>query len=137
MTAATGSMASRMAAALLGAPVLRRAVLALAPCALLAGCSGEPSESDMRRLVETHTRKALDAKGTGGFRGFDDFRKQGCIDTKAKSVGAAQGGTQYDCYYAATFVPQPGRPAITVNGKGRFTRAGQNLLFEDLGAQPR
>ncbi|MBP2294219.1 hypothetical protein [Azospirillum rugosum] len=111
--------------------------LALAPCLLLAACSGEPSESDMRTLVEAHTRKALEAKGPPGFRQFDEFRKQGCVDAKAKSTGATAGGAQYDCYYAATFTPQPGRPPLTVNGKGRFTRTDKGLLFEDLGAQPR
>ena len=107
--------------------------LVLAPCLLLAACSGEPGESDMRKLVEAHTRKALESKGNGPFLAFDEFRKQGCVDSKAKQPGM----TQYDCYYAATFAPQPGRPPISVNGKGRFTRTGKGLVFEDLGAQPR
>ncbi|MCW2236219.1 hypothetical protein [Azospirillum canadense] len=113
--------------------MLFRPALALAPCLMLAACSGEPSESDMRTLVEGHTRKALESKGTGGFRQFDEFRKQGCVDARGKSAG----GAQFDCYYAATFTPQPGRPAVTVNGKGRFTRTDKGLLFEDLGAQPK
>ena len=111
--------------------------LLLAPCLLLAACSGEPGESDMRKLVESHTRKALESKGNGPFLAFDEFRKQGCVDSKAKQAGMAQGMAQYDCYYAATFAPQPGRPPITVNGKGRFTRTDKGLEFEDLGAQPR
>ncbi len=101
---------------------------------VLAGCSGEPSESDMRRLVEDHTRRALQRQGQGVFQGFDQFRKQGCVESKEKP-----GAT--DCYYAATFSPQPGQPAMTVNGKGRFTQTsqsgGKGLVFEDLGAQPR
>jgi len=107
--------------------------LVLALCLPLAACSGEPGESDMRKLVEAHTRKALESKGNGHFQAFDEFRKQGCVDSKAKPANVAQ----YDCYYAATFAPQPGRPPITVNGKGRFTRTDKGLVFEDLGAQPR
>ncbi|MBP2226849.1 hypothetical protein J2847_000116 [Azospirillum agricola] len=115
-----------------------RPVLALAALLpLLAGCSGEPSEADMRRLVEAHTRRALERQGQGGFRAFDVFRKQGCVAAKSKSGGKPG---QYDCYYAATFVPQPGQPPLTVNGKGRFGKSetgDKGLVFEDLGAQPR
>lgn len=103
---------------------------ALAAVAGLAGCSGEPSEADMRTAVEGATRAKLDATGRGGFRSFDVFRKQGCVDAKDRK-GA------YDCYYAATFAPQPGEKPLTVNGKGRFQKAGGTLTFEDLGAQPR
>lgn len=114
---------------------------AVAACLLLAGCSGEPSESDMRTLVEGHTRKVLERQGRGGFRQFDVFRKQGCVDAKSKETGTKETGArpsgQYDCYYAATFSPQPGQPAMTVNGKGRFTRTDKGMQFEDLGAQPR
>lgn len=120
-----------------GAMTMERTLFALAPCLLLAACSGEPSESEMRSLVEAHTRKALETKGTAAFRQFDEFRKQGCVDAKAKNSAGNSAGTQYDCYYAATFTPQPGRPALTVNGKGRFTRTDKGLLFEDLGAQPK
>jgi len=105
--------------------------LALLACLLLSACSGEPSESDMRTLVETHTRKTLESQGRGGFKQFEAFRKQGCVDNKVKQSG------QFDCYYAATFAAQPGRAALTVNGKGRFTRTDKGLAFEDLGAQPR
>lgn len=105
--------------------------LAVLACLLLVACSGEPSESDMRTLVEAHTRKTLDSQGRGGFKQFEVFRKQGCVDNKAKQAG------QYDCYYAATFAAQAGRQPLTVNGKGRFTRTDKGLVFEDLGAQPR
>lgn len=113
-----------------------RAGVLFAACLLLAGCSGEPSESDMRTLVEGHTRKTLERQGRGGFRQFDVFRKQGCVNAKLKESGTRLDG-QYDCYYAATFSPQPGQPAMTVNGKGRFTRTDKGMRFEDLGAQPR
>jgi hypothetical protein len=102
---------------------------------LLAACSGEPSEGDMRKLVEAHTRRTLERQGNAGFRAFDDFRKQGCVDAKPK--GGQDNSGQYDCYYAATFVPQPGQPPLTVNGKGRFRRTDKGMTFEDLGAQPR
>ncbi|HYD65821.1 hypothetical protein [Azospirillum sp.] len=105
-------------------------VVALAAVLGLGGCSGEPSEADMRKAVEGATRAKLDAMGRGGFRSFDVFRKQGCVDAKDRK-GA------YDCYYAATFAPQPGEKPLTVNGKGRFEKAGGGLKFEDLGAQPR
>nr|WP_247893917.1 hypothetical protein [Azospirillum endophyticum] len=107
---------------------------------LLASCSGEPSEGDMRRLVEAHTRRMLERQGTAGFRAFDIFRKQGCVDAKPKGGQGSGGpgrGAQYDCYYAATFVPQPGQPPLTVNGKGRFGHTDTGMTFEDLGAQPR
>ncbi|PWC33127.1 hypothetical protein [Azospirillum sp. TSO35-2] len=106
----------------------------------LVACSGEPAEGDMRKLVEAHTRRALERQGNGAFRGFDLFRKQGCVEAKLKAGpagGGQDGGGQYDCYYAATFVPQPGQPSLTVNGKGRFRRTDKGLTFEDLGAQPR
>lgn len=99
-------------------------------CLALTGCSGEPSESDMRKAVETATRRSLEAQGRPGFRQFDVFRKQGCVDTKGKPG-------QHDCYYAATFAPHPGQPPLTVNGKGRFRMTDQGVAFEDLGAQPR
>lgn len=108
---------------------MRIAAIALA-CLALAGCSGEPSESDMRAAVETNTRRTLEAQGRPGFRQFDVFRKQGCVETKGKPG-------LYDCYYAATFVPQPGEKPLTVNGKGRFQATDKGLRFEDLGAQPR
>lgn len=89
----------------------------------------------MRNLVETHTRRTLERQGNAAFRSFDNFRKQGCVEAKLKN---GQGGSgQYDCYYAATFVPQRGQPPLTVNGKGRFCRTDKGLAFEDLGAQPR
>ncbi len=103
------------------------AVLALLPC--LSACSGEPSEGDMRTLVEAHTRRVVERQGRA-FQAFDVFRKQGCVDTKDKPG-------HYDCYYAATFSPHPGQPPMTVNGKGRFHDGGKGLVFEDLGAQPR
>ncbi|SMF72605.1 hypothetical protein SAMN02982917_4185 [Azospirillum oryzae] len=102
---------------------------------LLAACSGEPSEGDMRKLVEAHTRRMLERQGNAGFRAFDEFRKQGCVDAKLK--GGQDNSGQYDCYYAATFVPQPGQQPLTVNGKGRFRRTDKGMAFEDLGAQPR
>lgn len=107
---------------------------------LLAACSGEPSEGDMRKLVEAHTRRVLERQGNAAFRAFDNFRKQGCVEAKPK--GGPTGGNpdvsgQYDCYYAATFVPQPGQPPLTVNGKGRFRHTDKGMAFEDLGAQPR
>lgn len=103
----------------------------LAGLTLLAACSGEPSEKEMRTQVERHTRLTLEMQGNRGFTGFDVFRKQGCVDDKSGKDGV------YDCYYAATFAPRPGRPVLTVNGKGRFTRTDRGLRFEDLGAQPR
>ncbi|MGR0188264.1 hypothetical protein [Azospirillum aestuarii] len=117
--------------------VVRRAVMCGLVVLPMAACSGEPGESDMRKLVETHTRRALDGQGPGGFRGFEGFRKQGCVDTKYRNGVPKPDDKQYDCYYAATFAPQPGVPAMTVNGKGRFTRTDKGLTFEDLGAQPR
>lgn len=103
---------------------------------LLAACSGEPSEGDMRKLVEAHTRRTLERQGNAAFRAFDNFRKQGCVEAKPKG-GTQDGRGQYDCYYAATFVPQPGQPPLTVNGKGRFRHTDKGMAFEDLGAQPR
>lgn len=84
----------------------------------------------MRSSVEAFTRRSLERQGNAGFRGFDSFRKQGCVDAKTDPG-------KYDCYYAATFAPQPGQPPLTVNGKGRFHRGDKGLVFEDLGAQPR
>lgn len=105
------------------------AAAALAAATLgLAGCSDEPSESDMRAAVEAHTRKALAGKGT--FTGFTDFRKQGCVESK-KAPGS------YDCYYAATLVSEPGAQPRVVNGKARFTPSDAGMTFQDLGAQPR
>lgn len=89
----------------------------------------------MRKLVETHTRRTLERQGNAAFRAFDNFRKQGCVEAKPKG-GPVESG-QYDCYYAATFVPQPGQPPLTVNGKGRFRHTDKGMTFEDLGAQPR
>lgn len=94
----------------------------------------------MRKLVEAHTRRTLERQGNAAFRAFDNFRKQGCVEAKSKGdrTGAGQEGSgQYDCYYAATFVPQPGQPPLTVNGKGRFRHTDKGMAFEDLGAQPR
>jgi len=107
-----------------------RIMAAVIACLLLAGCSGEPSETDMRKAVEDSTRRSLEAQGRPGFRQFDSFRKQGCVDTKDKPG-------HHDCYYAATFVPQPGGRPLTVNGKGRFRKTEKGMAFEDLGAQPR
>lgn len=106
--------------------MLRPPPALLIGCALLAGCSGEPSESEIRSAVEAHTRRAMGA----AFTGFDAFRKQGCVDAKD-----APGFT--DCYYAATIPAQPGRKAMEVNGKGRFQRTERGLSFQDLGAQTR
>jgi hypothetical protein len=108
---------------------MRIAAVALA-CLALVGCSGEPSESDMRKAVEATTRRTLEAQGRPGFRQFDVFRKQGCVETKGRPG-------LYDCYYAATFAPQPGEKPLTVNGKGRFQQTDKGVTFEDLGAQPR
>jgi hypothetical protein len=107
---------------------LRGAMCLVIAAAMLAGCSDEPSEDDMRKAVENHSRKALAGKGT--FSGFSDFRKQGCVDSK-KAPGA------FDCYYAATLTPEPGGKPLTVNGKARFTASEKGLTFQDLGAQPR
>ncbi|CAO3350690.1 hypothetical protein [Azospirillum melinis] len=118
---------------------MRRGLFLIATL-LLAACSGEPSEGDMRKLVEAHTRRTLERQGNAAFRAFDNFRKQGCVEAKPKggpTGGSPDGSGQYDCYYAATFVPQPGQPPLTVNGKGRFRRTDKGMAFEDLGAQPR
>ncbi len=118
--------------------MIRRLALPLLIVLPLAACSGEPSEAAMRKLVEAHTRRTLEGQGRGGFRQFESFRKQGCVKTKARAEGAAGAPDgRYDCYYAATFAAQGGRPALTVNGKGRFTPSDKGLRFEDLGAQPR
>ena len=109
---------------------MRIAAATILACLALTGCSGEPSESDMRKAVEANTRRTLEAQGRPGFRQFDIFRKQGCVETKGKAG-------QHDCYYAATFSPQPGQPPLTLNGKGRFRPTDQGVAFEDLGAQPR
>ena len=95
-----------------GAAPAGRIVLALLACLTLAGCSDEPSEGEMRTVVESATRRKLEASRVP-FGRFDVFRKQGCVTTKT------------------------GTPPLTVNGKGRFTRKNSSLLFEDLGAQPR
>ncbi|HYG89619.1 MAG TPA: hypothetical protein VD978_25565 [Azospirillum sp.] len=107
-----------------------RILAALLACLTLTGCSDEPSEADMRKAVEDTTRRKLEAQGRPGFRHFDAFRKQGCVDARDKSP-------QHDCYYSATFTPQPGQPPLTVNGKGRFRKTDKGVAFEDLGAQPR
>ena len=107
-----------------------RIAAATLACLALVGCSGEPSEADMRKAVEATTRRTLEAQGRPGFRAFDEFRKQGCVETKGKPG-------LHDCYYAATFAPQPGQKPLTVNGKGRFRKTDQGVAFEDLGAQPR
>ena len=106
-----------------------RIVLAAAACLALAACSDEPTESEMRTMVEAGARRTLQARDQP-FQPFDGFRKQGCKETKNRAG-------HYDCYYAATLPAQPGRPAITVNGKARFHRTDQGLAYEDLGAQPR
>jgi hypothetical protein len=95
----------------------------------LSGCSKEPSEQDMRRMVETHTRATLNKAGRP-FSGFVDFRKQGCVEMKT-------GGEGYDCYYAATIPGTPTSNPMTVNGKGRFRQSDKGVEFEDLGAQPK
>lgn len=116
-------------AALAGRMMAGRMMLVLLCGAPLAGCSDEPSEAEMRTVVENATRRKLEASRIP-FRQFEVFRKQGCVTTRTQAG-------QYDCYYAATFSPQAGTPPLTVNGKGRFTRKNSSLLFEDLGAQPR
>ncbi len=100
---------------------------------LLASCSGEPSEAEMRAEVEAGTRRAVEAAGRP-FTGFDSFRKQGCV--KAKENSGARPGS-YDCYYAATFAPHPGAKPLTVNGKARFLRTDKGMIYQDMGAQPR
>jgi hypothetical protein len=94
---------------------------------MLGGCSGEPGEGEIRRLVETYTRKTLTAQGIAGFDGFEAFRKQGCVVTKDRTG-------DFDCYYNATFAATNSRPKVTVNGKGRFHHADRGWTFEDLGA---
>ena len=96
---------------------------------LLGGCSDEPSESDMRELVEANTAKEVTRAGRP-FTGFTEFRKQGCVDSR-HAPGA------FDCYYLATFIPAPGAKPLTVNGKARFTRTDKGLTYRDLGAQPK
>lgn len=115
---------------IMGPALAGRILLLLLGALPLAGCSDEPSESEMRTAVEGATRRKLEAAGRPPLRQFDAFRKQGCVTTKTQAG-------QYDCYYAATFPAQPGLPPLTVNGKGRFSRKDKSLLFEDLGAQPR
>ena len=109
---------------------MHRVLPLLLACSLLAGCSGEPSEDEMRSLVESFMRTAVRAKGQQAFTQFAAFRKQGCVDSKGKPG-------HYDCYYAATFAPQSGQPPLSVNGKGRFSPDAKGFAFEDLGAQPR
>ena len=106
-----------------------RIVPALLACLLLAGCSDEPSEAEMRSAVEAHTRRSLEAQGRS-FTRFDDFRKQGCVAAKSHADG-------FDCYYAATLQPQPGQLTLTVNGKAWFARTDRGMAFADLGAQPK
>lgn len=84
----------------------------------------------MRTAVESFTKRKLEAQGRPGFRQFEAFRKQGCVEARDKSP-------QYDCYYSATFAPQPGQQPLIVNGKGRFRKTDKGIAFEDLGAQPR
>lgn len=99
---------------------MKAAVLLLAVPLTLAACSGEPSEGDMRTLVEAHIKRT-----------FGSFRKQGCVAAKDRSDA-------YDCYYQATVPPTAaGGRAVTVNGKGRFAPGDRGLVFVDLGAQPR
>ena len=107
---------------------------------LLAACSDEPSENEMKGLVENHTRDVLQRQGQGGFAGFVNFRKQGCVVPKLRNVSdRTKGGenTLFDCYYAATFGETAARPGVTVNGKGRFTSTEKGFHYQDLGAQPR
>lgn len=107
-----------------------RKAIAVAVCLLLAGCNGEPSESEMRSAVEASTRVSLARQGKT-FHEFMDFRKQGCIEGKTKRG-------EFDCYYYAVVPPTGQGQAIAVNGKGRFHHDEQKkLIFEDLGAQPR
>lgn len=107
---------------------MRKALAAV--CLLLAGCTGEPSESEMRTAVEAYTRVSLGHQGKT-FHEFLDFRKQGCIAGKTKAG-------EFDCYYAAVIPPTGPGQSVPVNGKGRFHRDDhKNLIFEDLGAQPR
>lgn len=110
---------------------MRRGALALVflACAPLAACSDEPSESEMRSLVEAYTKNAQ-AKAGRPFLSFTEFRKQGCVADK-RETGF------WDCYYAATIPGGPSSNKMDVNGKGRFHRADKGLTFEDLGAQPR
>lgn len=83
----------------------------------------------MRKAVESGTRTRLAAQGRSGFDRFDAFRKQGCVETTGRPGS-------FDCYYNATMAPSPGRPTVTVNGKGRFRSSDKGTLFEDLGAVP-
>jgi len=108
---------------------MRRFAFSLVVCLTLAGCSGEPSESEMRTAVEAYTRTAQKQAGRP-FQSFSAFRKQGCVDDKKASEF-------WDCYYAATIPAGPAWNKMDVNGKGRFRRDAKGLSFEDMGAQPR
>lgn len=103
--------------------------LVLLGCLLVAGCSDEPSEKEMRAAVEGHTRAAMSKAGRP-FQTFSNFRKQGCVTNKTAAG-------EYDCYYAATIPATPSSDPVTVNGKGRFRKTDKGLAFQDLGAQPK
>jgi len=78
----------------------------------------------MRQAVEVAT-----ARHVAGFKTFDSFRKQGCVDTRDQPGW-------FDCYYNASFAPAQGMAKVTVNAKGRFKKADAGYLFQDLGAMP-
>ena len=59
-------------------------ILLLVSATVLVGCSDEPSSDEMHKLVDEHVAKQLKAHSVKGFKGFIDFRKQGCVKTKDK-----------------------------------------------------
>ena len=109
--------------------MLTRAILLAVSVILLVGCSDEPSNDDMHKLVEEHVSKQFTIKKIKGFSGFVDFRKQGCVKNKEKTG-------YFDCYYSFTFPPMPGRQQSTFNGKGQFYRTDKGLSYREISAMP-
>ncbi|MEI7610929.1 MAG: hypothetical protein WCJ64_26390 [Rhodospirillaceae bacterium] len=104
-------------------------IVLLISATVLVGCSDEPSSDEMHKLVDEHVAKQLKAHSVKGFKGFIDFRKQGCVKTKDKEG-------YFDCYYNFTFPPMPSQPQRTFNGKGQFHRTAKGLVFQEISAMP-
>ncbi len=104
-------------------------IVLFAGAAALVGCSDEPSNDEMHKLVDEHVAQQFKARSVRGFKGFFDIRKQGCVKTKDKEG-------YFDCYYNFTFPPMPGQTQRTFNGKGQFHRTNKGLVYQEISAMP-